>query len=409
MAKWEELPITDRAQYMRLAVQNGYRDIRTIREAYNIYAEGGTKGGPEDEYEDWLRKEAKLNSKIWGVSYKEALEHMENDRSYDYRKFYELQKANPNNLEYQRDLEGNAHYNDVGKSVYHPTASIYSYYSDRKDPKWNPTGAKFGEWVDNNHEYRLSDDMLKAGANPYETFDYMGNEEDKGVALRNESGRMFRDYRDQEETYLDRTLPTVTVRPNSYENGGFINLYSTGHRYTESSECAYFSNHTLNDHGYMMSGNAWTPRGGDIIFNGFDELEKPDTYDEASYDKYALDAADNVFNHFNTRKTLDPNKVYTVNMYHASSKKKERAFNEGDSVYGTHTGYLNYEPNTDTWYVTHNIDGVIHKDRFGDLQRKGNTNRVTAIFEPRKNTILNRTLTWLGFANGGILNTLASP
>ena len=96
-------------------------------------------------------------------------------------------------------------------------------------------------------------------------------------------------------------------------------------------------------------------------------------------------------------------------MYHASSKKKERAFNEGDSVYGTHTGYLNYEPNTDTWYVTHNIDGVIHKDRFGDLQRKGNTNRVTAIFEPRKNTILNRTLTWLGFANGGILNTLESP
>ena len=49
MAKWEELPIASRAQYMRLAVQNGYRDIRSIREAYNIYAEGGTKGGPEDE------------------------------------------------------------------------------------------------------------------------------------------------------------------------------------------------------------------------------------------------------------------------------------------------------------------------------------------------------------------------
>lgn len=43
MAKWEELPITDRAQYMRVAVQNGYRDIRSIREAYNKYAEGGPK------------------------------------------------------------------------------------------------------------------------------------------------------------------------------------------------------------------------------------------------------------------------------------------------------------------------------------------------------------------------------
>lgn len=41
MAKWEELPIADRAQYMRVAIQNGYRDIRSIREAYNRYAEGG--------------------------------------------------------------------------------------------------------------------------------------------------------------------------------------------------------------------------------------------------------------------------------------------------------------------------------------------------------------------------------
>lgn len=50
MAKWEELPIASRAQYMRLAVQNGYRDIRSIREAYNIYAEGGNlykTGGPK--------------------------------------------------------------------------------------------------------------------------------------------------------------------------------------------------------------------------------------------------------------------------------------------------------------------------------------------------------------------------
>lgn len=49
MTKWEELSMRDRSQYMRLAVQNGYRDIRTIREAYNKYAEGGTKEGPEEE------------------------------------------------------------------------------------------------------------------------------------------------------------------------------------------------------------------------------------------------------------------------------------------------------------------------------------------------------------------------
>lgn len=43
MAKWEELPIADRAAYMRVAVKNGYRDIRSIREAYNEYADGGEK------------------------------------------------------------------------------------------------------------------------------------------------------------------------------------------------------------------------------------------------------------------------------------------------------------------------------------------------------------------------------
>ena len=43
MAKWEELPIADRAKYMEIAVKNGYRDIRSIREAYNKYAKGGPK------------------------------------------------------------------------------------------------------------------------------------------------------------------------------------------------------------------------------------------------------------------------------------------------------------------------------------------------------------------------------
>ena len=220
MAKWEELSMRDRSQYMRLAVQNGYRDIRSIREAYNIYAEGGTKEDPEDEYNKWLENEARLNSKIWGMPYDKVLQQMRNDNSYNYRKFYELQKANPNNPEYQRDLNGNAHYNDIGKSVYHPTASIYSYYSGRKDPKWNPTGAKFGEWVDNNHEYRLSNDMLRAGSNPYETFDYLGDSEEEGVRLRNEKGRRFRDYREPEETYIEGVLPTIIIKGRRFDNGG---------------------------------------------------------------------------------------------------------------------------------------------------------------------------------------------
>ena len=216
MAKWEELPIADRAKYMEIAVKNGYRDIRSIKEAYNQYA----KGGPKDGYKEWLENEALQNSKLWGVSYDEALNQMKNDKSYNYRKFYELQKANPDNPEYQRDLEGNAHYNDVGKSVYHPTASTGSYYSGKKDPKWNPTGAKFGEWLNNGHEYRMSDDMLRVGASPYDTMNYLSEAEDKGVRLRDQRGLMFRDYREPEETYIGGVLPAITIRGKRYDRGG---------------------------------------------------------------------------------------------------------------------------------------------------------------------------------------------
>ena len=216
MAKWEELSIVDRAKYMEIAVKNGYRDIRSIREAYNQYA----KGGPKDDYKEWLENEALQNSKLWEVSYDEALNQMKNDKSYNYRKFYELQKANPDNPEYQRDLEGNAHYNDVGKSVYHPTASTGSYYSGKKDPKWNPTGAKFGEWLNNGHEYRMSDDMLRVGASPYDTMNYLSEAEDKGVRLRDQRGLMFRDYREPEETYIGGVLPAITIRGKRYDRGG---------------------------------------------------------------------------------------------------------------------------------------------------------------------------------------------
>ena len=105
MAKWEELPIADRAQYMRLAVQNGYRDIRSIREAYNIYAEGG----PEDEYKNWY---------------------------------------------------------------------------------------------------------------PNETFDYLGDNETEGVGFKDERGRMFRDYREPEETYIGEVLPNITIKGRRFSKGG---------------------------------------------------------------------------------------------------------------------------------------------------------------------------------------------
>lgn len=189
------------------------------------------------------------------------------------------------------------------------------------------------------------------------------------------------------------------------EDGGFINKYSSGQRYKASKECAYFSNHTLNDAGYMVSGNAWNPRGVDVIYNGFEGLDKPKKFNKEDYDKYARQAVQNIYDNFKTRQTLDPDSVYPVNMFYAPSPNKEKAYNEGSNVYGTHTGYLSYDKNDDTWYVTHNIHGTIHKDRFGDLQNSKNNTGVTAIFNPRKNNLYNRVRTRLGFRNGGSLKT----
>jgi hypothetical protein len=196
-------------------------------------------------------------------------------------------------------------------------------------------------------------------------------------------------------------LDEIRNHYNRFDEGGFTNPYNHGDSYTESTECAYFSNHTLNDQGYMMSGNAWTPRGGDIIYNGFDSQNRPSKYNEGSYDTYAAGAVKDFYNNFNTKDTLDVNKVYTVNMYYKPSRKKEKAFKEGKDVYGTHTGYLSFDPKDNQWYVTHNIHGVVHKQRFFDLQRPGGNIGITAVFEPRKNTIVNRVKTKLGFAEGG--------
>lgn len=220
---WDDLSWEERAQMMRVAVGNGITGLKEIKEAYNSFAEGGEM---DDAYEKWLENEARLNSKIWKVPYEDALEQMRNDRSYDYRRFYELQKAEPFNKEYQRDLKGNAHYNDVGKSVYHPTASIGSYYSGRVDPVYNPTGAKFGEWRNNGHEYRMSNDMLMAGANPYDTFNYLGDAEDAGVDLRTENGLMFHDYREPQETFIGGVLPAIEIvaprtHVRKFDNGGY--------------------------------------------------------------------------------------------------------------------------------------------------------------------------------------------
>ena len=41
MGKWSELKASEKARVIQLAIENGVSDIKTIRDTYNIYAEGG--------------------------------------------------------------------------------------------------------------------------------------------------------------------------------------------------------------------------------------------------------------------------------------------------------------------------------------------------------------------------------
>lgn len=49
MKKWNELSMADRAKYIKLGVQNGITDIKSISDAYNVYADGGNKSNSNRE------------------------------------------------------------------------------------------------------------------------------------------------------------------------------------------------------------------------------------------------------------------------------------------------------------------------------------------------------------------------
>ena len=153
------------------------------------------------------------------------------------------------------------------------------------------------------------------------------------------------------------------------------------------SQCAWWQNKKLRESGYIASGNAWNLNDVDVVYSGYNPENKPTEYDRKAIEKYNHNAADNVFKEFDS-KTLDKDKPYVVNMYYNGSHSQEEAYNNGRGVTGTHTGLLTHE--NGKWWVTHNIDGTIHRDKFIDLQSGNRKYGVTTIYKPRLDTFLNR-------------------
>ena len=189
---------------------------------------------------------------------------------------------------------------------------------------------------------------------------------------------------------------------NLFPKGGpMINVNPGDRVFTD--QCALWSNSLLRDNGYLINGNAWNLGNVDLLYNGFEGLDRPENYDSRVIADYNHKAADNVFKNFDS-KTLDTSKPYVVNMYYNNSPSQEEAYNNGKGVTGTHTGVLTFDPDTKRWLVTHNIHGNIHQEPFVSLQNGKGKYGVTAIYAPREKNMWNRVKGFFGFDNGGYIN-----
>lgn len=138
---WYNLSILEKSEMMKVAVRNGITDLRTIREKYNEFAEGGSKEevvNTDRQYFRTMEKVADENYQKWGFSNPdEALLHALNDNTYDYRGYY--------NKYPQSQANADTHWTDEFKTAYHSTFSRESVYSGRKS-QYNPLGLTGGFW-----------------------------------------------------------------------------------------------------------------------------------------------------------------------------------------------------------------------------------------------------------------------
>ncbi len=172
-------------------------------------------------------------------------------------------------------------------------------------------------------------------------------------------------------------------------------LYDPSHGLdADCEECAKFQNEILRNSGYAVSGNAWNLNRVKDIFNAYDPEKRPSNYSRDSVEMYNQDAANRFLKEFDSN-TLDTTKTYVANMYYNGSPYQEQAFNEGNNVAGTHTGYLRWKKSDGTnkgfWENVHNISGTVHVEPFVKTQGGNRKWGVTSLYEPEEKNIFDKT------------------
>lgn len=151
---WNKLSMKEKAALIKVAVSNGLTDLDLIKNKYNEFAEGGSTKSSNKEYYSYMEKLATKKAKDWGEDSDITLTHMLNSNDYNYRIFYDSNKENALAM---LTADPEAHFTDIGKTVYHPTFSNESFYSGKKSD-YNPRGTVGGSW--NGFEYVPSKSQL---------------------------------------------------------------------------------------------------------------------------------------------------------------------------------------------------------------------------------------------------------
>lgn len=139
----------------------------------------------KNDFYSWLDQIAAKKADDWSVlpmkplSPDEVYTEMLNDPTYNYKTFYDMQ---PFNAELMLTADPEAHFTDVGKTMYHPTFSDESAYSGYIND-YNPYGITGGHWNEEGNEYTPSLSQLANYWNYNRTRDYLNKSGGKNVKI----------------------------------------------------------------------------------------------------------------------------------------------------------------------------------------------------------------------------------
>lgn len=134
---------------------------------------------------EWMDRIAHKKAQDWTVAPLKALDddvvytQMLNDPTYSYQAFYE---NNPLAANLMLTADGAAHFDDSGKTMYHPTFSNQSLFSGYLN-EYNPLGIEGGSWNNEGTVYTPSPSQLANYFNYQRTRDYLDRAESRPVKI----------------------------------------------------------------------------------------------------------------------------------------------------------------------------------------------------------------------------------